>query len=180
MFNVMEFLKNLVVSEDDIELKLANDSVELTELACDDAWLARQEHYGVAGAMERQIEYLGGVLIPNAEKKLTKSGSDGIGRESYNFDSFNGFANADDAHINDEVDENYRDQETRDFIGGLEKRMRTAGIRMITRVIAHDKLSLTLDQLSYGGIKGKAASNKKAREDAADNAKLKEQYAKIA
>ena len=182
MFNVNTFLHELVVSEDDIELKLANDSVELTELACDDAWLARQEHYGVAGAMERQIEYLGGTLIPNAERRLTQSGSAGVGGESYTFDSFSGSTNADDQHINDEVDSNYRDQETRDFITGLEKRMRTAGIRMITRVIAHDKLSklLTPEQLSYGGIKGKAASNRKAVEDAAVNQKLKEQYAKTA
>jgi hypothetical protein len=182
MFKVTEFLNELVVAQDDIELQLANDGVELTELGCDDSWLARQEHYGVAGAMERQIEYLGGTLIPNSEKRLTQSGSDGVGGESYQFDSFTGSTNEDDAHINDEVDQNYRDQETRDFISTLEKRMRTAGIRMITRIIAHDKLSKLLmpEQLSYGGIKGKAAFNQKAREDAAVNQQLKEKYAKTA
>lgn len=162
MFNVNEFLHELVVSEDDPELKMANDSVELTELACDDAWLARQEHYGVAGAMERQIEYLGGTLIPNAESRITRMSSDGVMGESYTFDSFFGTSNADDPHVNDEValDQLIDDQQT--FVDGLRRRMRTAGIRMITRVVAHDALSKVLEQLTYGGIKAKAASNRKA------------------
>lgn len=163
MFNVNEFLHKLVVSEDDPELKMANDSVELTELACDDAWLARQEHYGVAGAMERQIEYLGGTLIPNAESRITRMSSDGVMGESYTFDSFFGSANADDPHVNDEVslDQLIDDQQT--FVDGLRRRMRTAGIRMITRVVAHDALSKVLEQLTYGGIKAKAASNRAAK-----------------
>ena len=163
MFNVNEFLHELVVSEDDPELKMANDSVELTELACDDAWLARQEHYGVAGAMERQIEYLGGTLIPNAESRITRMSSDCVMGESYTFDSFFGSANADDPHVNDEVslDQLIDDQQT--FVDGLRRRMRTAGIRMITRVVAHDALSKVLEQLTYGGIKAKAASNRAAK-----------------
>ena len=166
MFNVNTFLHELVVSEDDPELKMANDSVELTELACDDAWLARQEHYGVAGAMERQIEYLGGTLIPNAESRITRMSSDGVMGESYTFDSFFGTSNEDDPHVNDEValDQLIDDQQT--FVDGLRRRMRTAGIRMITRVVAHDALSKVLEQLRYGGIKAKAASNRKAAQAA--------------
>mgnify|MGYP003153105975 CR=1 FL=1 len=180
MFDVNKFLNELVVSEDDMDLKTANDTVEICELGCDDAWLARQEHYGAAGAMERQIEFLGNSMIPNAESRITRMASGGVSGESYQFNSFTGFSNEEDQHINDEVDNEHLLDEQRKFRDQLVYRQRKAGIRMITRVIAHDKLSKTLDQLSYGGIKKKAAHNKKDREDAAVNQQLKEQYAKTA
>ena len=165
-FSVTEFVNELLVNQEDPELTQAMDHVQITQLCCDDAWLARQTHYGVAGAMERQIEYLGGTLIPNAESRITRMSSDGVMGESYTFDSFFGTSNADDPHVNDEValDQLIDDQQT--FVDGLRRRMRTAGIRMITRVVAHDALSKVLEQLTYGGIKAKAASNRKAAQAA--------------
>ena len=40
--------------------------------------------------------------------------------------------------------------------------MRTAAILFVTRVRAHDAISKTLEQLTYSGIKAKAASNREA------------------
>ena len=138
MFNINQYLSDLTVLEDDVELKQAMELVELTELICDDAWLARQDHFGSAGAMERQLEYLGGTLLPNAENR----------------------------HENEEIsfDQQLEDQEN--FIDGLKIRMRTAAILFVTRVRAHDELSKTLDQLTYSGIKAKAASNRQAKQQA--------------
>ena len=165
-FNLATYLDDMVVTQDDPDLKLAIDSVELTELACDDAWLARQEHYGVAGAMERQLEYLGGTLVPNAESRIQRMSSEGVMGESYTMDSWFGTSNEDDQHINDEIalDQLIDDQQT--FVDGLHRRMRVAAIRFVTRVRAHDELSKTLEQLTYGGIKAKAEANRKAAEAA--------------
>ena len=161
-FDLATYLDDMVVTQDDPDLKLAIDSVELTELACDDAWLARQEHYGVAGAMERQLEYLGGTLVPNAESRIQRMSSKGVMGESYTMDSWFGTSNEDDQHVNDEIalDQLIDDQQT--FVDGLHRRMRVAAIRFVTRVRAHDDLSKTLEQLTYGGIKAKAETNRQA------------------
>jgi hypothetical protein len=97
-FNINEYLSELTVNEDDIELKQALELVELTELICDDAWLARQDHYGSAGAMERQIEYLGGTLLPNSERKTSRMAADGIIGESYVMDNWFGKSNDESRH----------------------------------------------------------------------------------
>jgi hypothetical protein len=163
MFNLSTYLSEMIVEKDDIELKQALDIIELTEIICDDAWLARQDHFGSAGAMERQLTYLGGTLLPNAEEKKRRMNSDGVIGESYTQDSWFGTTNEDNPHINDEVafDQLVDDQET--FCEQLRVRMRTAAILFVTRVRAHDELSNTLNQLSYGGIKAKAEANRQAK-----------------
>ncbi|MAG26337.1 hypothetical protein CMI47_12375 [Candidatus Pacearchaeota archaeon] len=163
MFKLNDYLSELVVEQDDPELMKALDIVELTELVCDDAWLARQDHYGSAGAMERQIEYLGTTLLPNAEAKLSRMESRGVIGESYTQDSWFGTANEEDPHINDEIPFDQQVEDQKNFIDQLKGRMRTAAILFVTRVRAHDALSMTLDQLSYSGIKAKAESNRQAR-----------------
>ena len=161
-FNLQEYMNTLVVPQDDPELEKAKDIVELTEIVCDDAWLARQDHYGSAGAMERQIQYLGSTLLPNAERKLQRMNSDGVIGESYTQDSWFGTTNEDDPHINDEISFDQQKEDQQNFVDGLKIRMRTAAIMFATRVRAHDAISLTLDQLTYGGIKAKAQSNREA------------------
>ena len=162
MFNISQFLNDLEVSPDDPELELANDSVKLTELGCEDAWLARQEHFGVAGAMERQIEYLGNTLLPNTEAKIQRMASSGVIGESYSADHWFGTTNEDDPHVNDEVAFDQQIEDQQNFADNLRARMRTAAIRMVTRIRAHDELSKTLDQLTYSAIKAKAAANRAA------------------
>lgn len=177
MFNINEYLHGLVIEEDDYRYDLAKKTVELVELGCEDAWLARAEHFGTIGSLQSQIEYLANTLIPKAEMKISKISSDGVGGEGYNFNTFEGFSNSEEQHVNDEIGQEDIIENQRQFVDGLKARMENAGIRMITRIIAHDNLSKLLDQLTYGGIKKRAAHNKKAREDAADNQALKVQYA---
>jgi hypothetical protein len=167
MFNVNSYLNELVVAQDDEELVKALELVELTEIICDDAWLARQDHYGSAGAMERQIEYLGSNLLPNSESKLTRMNSKGIMGESYTQDSWFGTTNEDDPHVNEEVAFDQQLEDQQNFVDGLKRRMRTAAILFVTRVRAHDELSKALDQLTYSAIKAKAESNRQARAKAA-------------
>jgi|TARA_R110000822_G_scaffold300834_2_gene424366 hypothetical protein len=162
-FNMKEFLDDMTVGQDDEELEMAMDSVKLTELGCDDAWLARQEHYGVAGAMERQIEYLGTTLLPSAEAKITKMSSDGVMGESYVADHWFGTSNSERPHESEEIAFDQQIEDAQNFADGLRSRMRTAAIRMVTRIRAHDEISITLSQLTYASIKSKAAANRRAK-----------------
>ena len=168
MFSLQQYLAVLSVKEDDEELEKAQDIVKLTNIICDDKWLARQDHFGSAGAMERQLTYLGNTLLPNAEAKLQRMNSGGVFGESYVIDSWFGSSNEDAPHTNDEVpfDQLVDDQAT--FIDELRTRMRTAAILFVTRVRAHDEISKDLDQLTYGAIKSQASSNRKARERASN------------
>ena len=160
-FSVTEFVNELLVSQEDPELTQAMDHVQMTQLCCDDAWLARQTHYGVAGAMERQIEYLGGTLLPNTESRIQKMNGQGITQESYVIDNWFGTTNADSEHIDTE---NKGDEiiKAEMFREQLVKRMRTAAIILVVHMKAHDELSHDLQQLTYAEIKSKAASNRQA------------------
>ena len=143
MFNLNTYLNELVVTKDDEEYIKANDIIELTNV---------------------QLEYLGGTLLPNAQSRAARMASKGIIGESYTIDSWFGTANEDDPHVNDEIsfDQQLDDQQT--FIGELQVRMRTAAILFVTRLKAHDEISMDLQQLTYSGIKAKSASNREARQ----------------
>jgi hypothetical protein len=165
-FNLNQYLSEMTVDQDDKELEKANDIVEMTEIVCDDPWLARQDHYGSAGAMERQLTYLGTTLLPSAERKIKQMSSTGVMGESYVTDNWFGTTNEDSQHESEEVplDQQIDDQQA--FAEGLRNRMRTAAILFVTRVRAHDRLSKELEQLTYAGIKGVAAQNRQKREAA--------------
>lgn len=163
MFNLNQYLSDLTVAQDDEELKRALDIIELDEIMYNDPWLSRQGHFGVAGAMERQLDYLGGTLLPNSEAKLQRMNSNGVIGESYTQDSWFGTTNEDDPHVNEEVSFDQQVDDQQEFVNSLENRMRTAGIVFVTRIRAHDELSKQLDQLSYSAIKAKAESNRQAR-----------------
>ncbi len=162
MFSLQEYLNELVVKQDDEEVSRSTDIVELNAIICDDKWLARQLYYGVAGAMERQLAYLGDTLLPNTENKIARMSSDGVMGESYTQDSWFGTSNEDDPHINEEVPLDQLIGDAQDFAQQLRDRMRTAAIIFVTNVRAHDDLSKDLNQFSYGQIKAKAESNRQA------------------
>ena len=160
MFSLNEYLNDLIVHQDDEELAKSLEVVDLTALICDDAWLSRQAYYGMAGAMERQLEYLGTTLLPNSEQKLTRMSANGVIGESYTPDSWFGTSNEDDPHVNEEISFDQQIEDQQNFIDQLRTRMRTAAILFVTHVRAHDELSGQLNQLSYSGIKAKAAQNR--------------------
>jgi hypothetical protein len=161
MFNVNSYINDLKVDPKDEELSQAKDMVTLTALICDDAWLCRQAYYGMAGAMDRQLEYLGGTLLPNAEQRLNRLEGNGILSEGDV--TVDWFSNEDKPHINEDrpIDQLVDDQKA--FIDGLVVRMRTAAIIFVTHCRAHDDISKDLEQLSYNGIRAKASSNREAR-----------------
>lgn len=161
MFNLQEFVNDMTVTEDDTEYKQSLEIVELIQLICEDAWLARQAMYGMAGAMERQLTYIGGTLLPNTEQRITRYSGEGVSGESYVMDNWAGVTNADKPHINDENPTEALDN-AQNFAEQLRTRMRTAAILFVTHVRAHDDLSSTLEQLSYAGIKAKANANRNA------------------
>lgn len=163
MFNTNQYMKNITIAQDDETLIKALDIIELTEAICEDKWLARQDHFGSAGAMERQLEYLGGTLLPNAEDKLARMHTGGVFTESYTVDSWLGTTNEDAPYTGDDkaFDVLLDDQAT--FVDELKVRMRTAAILFATRVRAHDALSLDLNQFTYAQIKAKASANRKSR-----------------
>jgi hypothetical protein len=167
-WSTQNYLNELTVETNDVELMQAQEMVELTQLICDDAWLARQAMFGMAGAMERQLQYLGETLLPNTERRVQRLNSDGVIGESYTQDSWFGTTNTDDPHVNEEVktkDQLIDDSQT--FAEQLRARMRTAAIIFVTHVRAHDEISKILEQFTYGQIKQKAEENRTARAKAA-------------
>ena len=161
MFDVNTYINDLKVDPKDEELVQAQEIVKLTALICNDVWLCRQAYYGFAGAMDRQIGYLGGTLLPRAEQRLNRLEGNGFLSESDV--AVDWFANEDKPHVNEErpLDQQIDDQKV--FIDQLVVRMRTAAILFVTHVRAHDELSRDLEQLTYNGIKAKAASNRETQ-----------------
>lgn len=160
-FNVQEFCKDLKIEpEDKATINDAKKLVELTELICEDAYLARAWFWGTATAMENQVSYLGGNLLPKAERKynsLTSKGFLGEGDVSVDW-----YANEDKPHVNDDVtmDDQVIDAEA--FIARTKEKMKTAAILFVAMVQAHDDNSKMLDQLTYSAIKAKSSNKRKA------------------
>ena len=165
MSKTYEYINDLVVTEDDPELKQAKDSVEVSELLCNDEWLVRQLHYGVAGAMERQMDYLFNDLIPSVESKIARLNGQTVSREIVQ-PSWAGSTNSEEPHINDEAPDQAIDN-SQTFLESLENRVRTAAIIFVMHMKAHDEVSITLDQLSYAQIKHRAAQKREAATKAA-------------
>ena len=165
-FNLQAYLNDLTVSEDDETVKKSLDVVELLGIICDDKWLARQAYYGVCGAMERQLVYLGETLLPNTESRISRMVSTGIIGESYSQDHWFGNTNDDNPHVNDEVAFDQQIDDTKTFAEELRERMRTAAIIFVVHLREHDKISKNMEppQLMYGQIKSKAESNRQAKE----------------
>jgi len=165
MQTVNQYVNELTVEAEDLDLIQAKEHVNLSELLCDDLWLVRQLHYGVAGAMERQMDYLLNTLIPNTESRIARLNGQTVSRESISVD-WAAPTNNEEVHINDEnPGQAVDDAET--FKENLQKRVRTAAIIYVIHVKAHDEASNLLQQFTYQQIKDKAESNRQARSKAA-------------
>jgi hypothetical protein len=178
-FNVTEFLNDMAVSKDDEVYKKSCDLVELIAMICEDKWLTRQAYFGMAGAMERQIEYLGEKLLPSVESRLTKLNSEGVGGESYVVDSWFGTSNSDQPYTGDDTSHDQAVDDSETFAEELRDRMRTAGIIFITHMLAHDDISRDINQLTYGQIKGRANANR-AKATANTKRRVKKAVKKVA
>ena len=159
-FNVTEFLNDMVVSKDDEVYKKSCDLVELIALICEDPWLTRQAYFGIVGAMERQIFYIGNTLLPSVESKLTKLNSEGVGGESYVVDSWFGTSNSDQPYTGDDTSHDQAVDNSETFAEELRERMKTAGIIFITHMLAHDDVSKGINQMTYAQIKSKAFASR--------------------
>ena len=71
MFNAVEFINDLTVSNDDEVVKKVTDLIELKHLIYEDAWTVRQSCYNEAFGMLSHLNYLGGTLLPRAEQRLS-------------------------------------------------------------------------------------------------------------
>ena len=163
--DVATFLAEIVISDEDGSAELlqrAKDALEVNLLIDEDKWLSRADNFGQAGAMDRHIEFLGLTLLPNAEAKLSRMTSKGIMGESYVRDSWFGETNAQEPHVNEEVSFDQLVEDQQNFIDKLKWRMKTGGIKMVVAIRSHDQLSKELEQLTYAGIKAKAAANRMA------------------
>ena len=163
--DVPTFLAEIVISDGDGSAELlqrAKDALEVNLLIDEDKWLSRADNFGQAGAMDRHIEFLGLTLVPNAEAKLSRMTSKGIMGESYVRDSWFGETNEQEPHVNEETSFDQLIEDQQNFIDQLKRRMTTAGIKMVVAIRNHDQLSNDLEQLTYAGIKAKAAANRMA------------------
>jgi len=160
---VEKYVNELTVETDDVDRMQAIEHVNLSELLCDDLWLVRQLHYGVAGAMERQMDYLLNTLIPNTESRIAKLNGQTVSRESINV-NWAAPTNSEEVHINDE-NPDQAESDAQAFVEGLRDRVRRAAIIYVMHVQAHDEASLLLNpqQFTYQQIKDKAESNRQAR-----------------
>tara|TARA_R110000765_G_scaffold322315_1_gene414168 strand:+ start:132 stop:623 length:492 start_codon:yes stop_codon:yes gene_type:complete len=161
MTTVNQYVNELTVDADDLDLVQAKEHATLSELLCDDLWLVRQLHYGVAGAMERQMDYLMNTLIPNTESRIARLNGQTVSREEISV-NWAAPTNSEEVHNNDENPAQAID-DAQTFVEGLHKRVRTAAIIYVIHVQAHDEASKILEQFTYQQIKDKAASNRAAR-----------------
>ena len=162
MFNVYEYVNNLVVSADDETVKAVKDIINMHEILYDDGYLARAQHWGSATSMENQLSYLGGRLLPSMESKLNNlKNPRGILAEDDLRVSFT--ANESQPHINEDVLVEDQIAELEARIDQVHEKMRVAGIAFALYVKAHDEQSALLNLLSYSGIKAQAAAKRERR-----------------
>ena len=157
MFNVAAYIQGLNVTPDDEDFINYKQQAEITLLACDDAYLARADFWGMATARENQVLYIGDRLLPNVERQLNQLTGRGINSESN--ETFR-FSNEEAPHINEEVsiEELVADKEA--MIDQLNDKMRRAAIGLVIAVQNHDELSQVLGQLTYSGIKAQASTKR--------------------
>jgi len=157
-----EFVKQFVMEMDidpatDEDLKFCKVQSECAQEWLEDAYLARAYFWGIASAMENQIEYLGTNYLPNLERKLNVI--EGNGYLSENDVSVSWYANEDKPHVNDEIALDDQSHNIKQQIDRIKEKMTKAGILFVTALKNHDEISGILDQLSFYAIK--AASKKK-------------------
>ena len=163
MFNAVEFINDLEVNNDDEDKKRIEDLLELKHLIYDNPWTVRQSCYNEAWGMLSHLNYLGGTLLPKAEKRINQLEGNGILSES---DITVGwgkkYANEDKPHINDEISVNEQVDNQKTHVDILKERMRTVAISFVFNRDEHDELSMQLNQLSFKGIQNRNAQKRAA------------------
>jgi len=81
-FSIQDYISTLSVSSDDPVLSDTRKVFEVMQVILDDAYLCRAFAWGVATAMENQLTYLGGNLLPNSENRLNILAGRGVLSES--------------------------------------------------------------------------------------------------
>ncbi len=157
-FNVADYISTLSVPSDDPVLHDTKKVFEVMQNILDDAYLCRAFAWGVAAAMENQLTYLGGNLLPNFENKLNIIAGKGVLSES-DLRTFK-FSNEEQPHINSDQDKGDLIAEQEARIDQVVSKMRNAAIMFVYAVRTHDELSETLNQLNYTAIKARAASKR--------------------
>jgi hypothetical protein len=170
MFDIANYISTLRVTEDDPTLVDTKRLFELSQVILEDAYLCRAHAWGVATAMENQLTYLGGNLLPNFENKLNILAGRSVLSESP-LDVFK-FANEEKPHINDDKSKEDQILEQEARIDQVKSKMYAAAIMFVYAVRTHDEISETLGQLNYAAIKSRATSKRNASQ-----AKQKEKVA---
>jgi hypothetical protein len=172
MFNVNEFVNGLTVETDNTDVRDAKVLIENVQLLTDDPWLSRAFFWGATSAMENQISFLGGRLLPGLEQRLNKiDPASGVLGESNLAVSWT--SNEDKLHVNDAISVEDRIMETQSQIDNLLVRMKTASIIYVITMQAHDSISNDLDQLTFAQIKQSATSKRQAAEKTAMQQRMK-------
>ena len=158
MFDINNYISTLSVPSDDPVLHDTKRLFEIAQNILDDAYLCRAHAWGVAAAMENQITYLGGNLLPNFENKLNILAGKGVLSQS-DLRTFK-FSNEEQPHINEDQDKGDQIAEQEARIDQVVNKMRSAAIMFVYAVRNHDEISESLGQLNYVAIKSKAASKR--------------------
>ena len=161
----VDYINSITIeTKDDKDfLEACQDHVKMTQLISDDPWLARQGHFGYAGAMQSQIQYIGSTLLPSVENRITRAASTGVRGEDLVIDHWFGTTNSSKDHENDELPGESLDND-QIFRDGLLERMKNAAVQFVCHMKAHDELSDELGQMKYFAIKQKGEASRQARE----------------
>ena len=157
-FKVNAFCKELVVTPDNEVLQEVKKLFNATSVLLEDAYSTRAYFWGVASAMENQIQYLGSNYLPNLERRVNTL--EGNGYLSEGDLQVNWFSNEDKPHVNEDLDVDTQASDVRNQIDVIQDRMRTLAITYVTAVREHDDISKDLQQLTYGAIKSRAAAKR--------------------
>tara|TARA_Y100000310_G_C20680013_1_gene815353 strand:- start:1833 stop:2336 length:504 start_codon:yes stop_codon:yes gene_type:complete len=164
-FNVNAFCNELSLSPDNEVLKEWKQIYQALSVAVEDAWSARALFWGLTSAAENQLSYLGGNFLPNLERRVNNLEGNGILSETDLQVSFH--TNEDQPHINEDQDSADLAAEVKVRIDEINERMQVMAIVYVLGVQHHDDISRDLEQLTFSGIKAKAAANRAAKEAAA-------------
>ena len=159
-FDVNSYVKDLDVPRDNEVLQEWEQLFDTTQVILNDAYSARAYFWGVASAMENQIQYLGSNYLPNLENRVNKLEGNGFLSEGDLQVSW--YSNEDKPHVNEDIDITEQASDTKNQIRNIQDRMANLGVAYVLARKNHDDISNNLNQLSYGAIKSRAAAKRVA------------------
>ena len=159
-FSVAEFVNGVSIAKDDGFLDAIRKLHQVKLAVYDDAYICRALFWGEAAALENQITYLGNVLLPSFERRLTTLAGRGILSEA-DIDVHK-FTNEDKAHVSDDRTIEDQELELEQRIDQIRNKMTMAAVGFVEAMRNHDDLSKDLNLLSYSGIKAKSAEKRRS------------------